>query len=106
MALWIGLYFLAINIAAYFAFVSDKAKARAGARRIPEKNLLRLALLGGSIGAISAQRIIRHKTHKEPFRTWLNAIAFLHLVVITGLAVAVLLFGPNQILHWVSQQLS
>ncbi|MEC5290667.1 DUF1294 domain-containing protein [Aurantimonas sp. C2-6-R+9] len=106
MALWIGLYFLAINIAAYFAFVFDKAKARAGARRIPEKSLLRLALLGGSIGAISAQRIIRHKTHKEPFRTWLNAIAFLHLVVITGLGVAVLLFGSDQIRLWMGQQLS
>jgi len=106
MALWIGLYFLAINIAAYFAFVFDKAKARAGARRIPEKSLLRLALLGGSIGAISAQRIIRHKTHKEPFRTWLNAIAFLQLVVIAGLAVAMLLFGPTPILNWMSQGLS
>ncbi len=76
-------YLAIINLAAFWALASDKRKAAAGLRRTPERELLGLALLGGSAGAIAAQQMFRHKTRKEPFRTllWLTAV-----VQVAGLA--------------------
>ncbi|CAN7497165.1 DUF1294 domain-containing protein [Aminobacter aminovorans] len=78
---------LAVNLAAFAAFWRDKYLARAGARRIPEKTLLWLAFAGGSLGALSAQHLFRHKTRKEPFRSRLYAIVVLHAVAIAVLAI-------------------
>lgn len=78
---------LAVNLATFAAFWRDKHLARAGGRRIPEKTLLWLAFAGGSLGALSAQHLFRHKTRKEPFRSRLYAIVVLHAVAIAALAV-------------------
>ena len=55
-----ALYLLAINIATFSAFGADK--------RIPEKTLFLLSLLGGSAGALLGMRIFHHKTRKWYFR--------------------------------------
>jgi uncharacterized membrane protein YsdA (DUF1294 family) len=72
---------LAINAAAFLAFWWDKRLAEARSWRVSERTLLWLALLGGSLGAVSAQQIFRHKTRKEPFRTLLYLIVFLQITV-------------------------
>lgn len=78
---------LAVNGAAFAAFWRDKRLARNGARRIPEKTLLWLAFAGGSIGAVTAQHLFRHKTRKEPFRSRLYGIVLLQAVAVTALAI-------------------
>jgi uncharacterized membrane protein YsdA (DUF1294 family) len=85
--LHIVLVVLAVNVAAFAAFWRDKRLARAGSRRIPEKTLLWLAFAGGSVGAVTAQHLFRHKTHKEPFRSRLYRIVLLQAVAITALAI-------------------
>ncbi|KQT84083.1 DUF1294 domain-containing protein [Aurantimonas sp. Leaf443] len=92
LALAIVLYAAAINLLAYAAMAIDKARAGRRAPRIRERTLLALALLGGGAGTVIAQRGLRHKTRKEPFRTRLGAILLLHLVALVGLF-AVLLSG-------------
>ena len=72
--------FLAMNAFVFSIYLLDKEAARHGRWRISERTLLTLALLGGSLGAVSAQRLLRHKTQKEPFRSILKAIAILHIV--------------------------
>jgi uncharacterized membrane protein YsdA (DUF1294 family) len=72
---------LAVNVAAFLAFWWDKRLAEARSWRISERTLLWLALLGGSLGAVSAQQVFRHKTRKEPFRTLLYLIVFLQIAV-------------------------
>ncbi len=78
---------IAINFLAFAAFGIDKARAEAGAWRISEGTLLRLAFLGGTPGAYAGRALFRHKTRKQPFGANLRAIAVLQLVaIIAGLA--------------------
>ncbi len=79
-ALTIVAIILLINIVTFCVFSWDKDAARAGDWRVPENRLLGLALIGGSLGAVAAQKILRHKTRKEPFRTRLRLIVTLHAI--------------------------
>lgn len=60
-------YIFIINLIAFAAYGIDKAKARNGTRRIPEKTLIGLAAFGGAIGAIIGMLAFRHKTRKIKF---------------------------------------
>ncbi|OCP01220.1 MULTISPECIES: DUF1294 domain-containing protein [unclassified Ensifer] len=73
-----------INMLAFGLFWHDKRAARTGRRRISERTLLTVALFGGSLGAMTARHIFRHKTRKEPFRTRLA------LIVVFQVALAVI----------------
>ena len=79
------------NIVTFCLYWWDKEAARSGRWRVSEAQLLQSAFLGGSLGAFAAQRLLRHKTRKEPFRTQLMAILILHALLIP----AALIFGPN-----------
>ena len=79
------------NIVTFCLYWWDKEAARDGHWRVSEARLLQFAFLGGSPGAFAAQRILRHKTRKEPFRTRLMAILILHALLIP----AALIFGPS-----------
>lgn len=78
-------WIICMNVCAAFAFWSDKARAVAGQRRIPEATLLQLALFGGSPGALVARRVFRHKTRKEPFSTYLLLIVMIQIGAGAGL---------------------
>lgn len=69
------LYLTIVNMVCFGAFAMDKAAARGGRRRIPERSLLTLAVLGGTAGALAASAMLRHKTRKQPFRARLLIIA-------------------------------
>ena len=58
------IYLIIINLIAFLAMFIDKKKAQKGKWRIKESTLLILALIGGSIGAISGMYIFHHKTQK------------------------------------------
>lgn len=83
--------YLALNIIAFTFFWWDKRASRKDDRRVRERTLLLLALMGGSLGAVTAQQLLRHKTRKEPFRSLLLAIVIAHLGLI---ALPVLLTRP------------
>lgn len=80
------LLLLALNGLTLTAFALDKGLARGAARRVPERVLLGLALLGGTPGAYAGRRLFRHKTRKQPFARRLHAIAFIQLAGIAGAA--------------------
>ncbi|MGQ3213996.1 DUF1294 domain-containing protein [Shinella sp.] len=83
--------FLLFNVVTFCLFWWDKEAARDGDWRVSEARLLQFAFIGGSLGAFAGQRLLRHKTRKEPFRTQLLAILILHAV----LAPTTLIFGPT-----------
>ena len=64
----VGAYLVAINLLTYAAFWSDKRAAIRREWRMPERRLLLMTALGGWIGALCGQHLLRHKTRKEPFR--------------------------------------
>lgn len=81
------LAYLAFNLFVFLVYWWDKEAARRGGWRIRESTLLLLALVGGSAGAISAQRLLRHKTRKEPFRSILLSIVILQSGIFASLAI-------------------
>ena len=84
----LGLYLAAINLLTYAAFRSDKRAALRRQWRVPERRLLLMTALGGWIGALCGQHLLRHKTRKEPFRTQLYGIIAAELVALTVWLVA------------------
>ena len=53
----------------FTVYGADKAKAKRGAWRVPEKTLFLLPLLGGSVGALLGMLVFRHKT-KHWYFVW------------------------------------
>lgn len=94
VALWFGALFLWLlplyllaSLATFLVYGWDKWAAKRGKRRVPEKNLHLLALIGGWPGALLAQNFLRHKSSKASFRRvfWftvgLNLVALIAVVV-------------------------
>ena len=46
-----------------------------------------MRVVGGSLGAVSAQHLLRHKTRKEPFRSILLSIVILQSGLLASLAI-------------------
>ncbi len=82
----IALGLLAVNGLTILRFWQDKKRAIRGQRRISEGDLLGLALIGGSPGALLARHWFRHKTRKQPFSTQLMLIVVLQIGALAGLA--------------------
>lgn len=82
------LYIAAMSGLCFCAFAWDKYCAVQGLRRVPEKTLLSLAAFGGTPGALIGQRVLRHKTQKQPFGSYLLAIAVVQAVAYAALVVS------------------
>ena len=75
-------YLLLINALGFLLMLIDKEKAKKNRWRIPEKTLLLIALLGGSLGSIMGMRLFRHKTQKPIFSMGLPILFSLHVVIL------------------------
>lgn len=75
---------------AFVLMVLDKRKAEAGDRRIPERTLLLWAFLGGAFGTVAAARLVRHKTRKQPFATWMLIWLWLDILLLILWATGIL----------------
>jgi len=75
-----------MSLVAFVAYGIDKQSAQTGKRRIPERSLHLLALLGGWPGALAGQRVFRHKTRKVSFRVAFWLVVALHLALAGGAA--------------------
>lgn len=76
------IYLLVMNLLEFLSMLIDKKKAEKGSWRTPEKTLLTIALLGGSIGSIAGMYTFRHKTKKLKFSVGLPVILILQIVLI------------------------
>ena len=76
------IYLLAINIIGFLIMYIDKKRAKCGRWRIPEKTLLLIALLGGSIGTIIGMYTFRHKTQKIKFTLGFPTILISEIIIV------------------------
>ena len=76
-----------VNLWTMLRFWQDKQWAIRGERRIPEADLLWLAVIGGTPGALLSRHLFRHKTRKQPFSTYLHVICVLQAGLAVGLLV-------------------
>ncbi len=77
LPLWLAL----MSLVLFAVMGADKRRAKAGARRVPEKTLFLLALLGGAIGGVLGMRVFHHKTKHWYFAWGFPILALLQLAL-------------------------
>lgn len=90
-------YLILVGVMSGIAFIAyglDKRRAGGPKRRVSERTLHVLGLLGGWPGALAARRRFRHKTQKASFRLAFWFVVFLHVTLVLGLAY--LVWGPGR----------
>lgn len=75
-------YLIVINLITILVFSFDKSRSKTNGRRISEKTLLLLALVGGSPAALYAMNTFRHKTKKYSFQIPLYLIILLQIILV------------------------
>jgi len=74
-------YLVIVNILAFILYGLDKQKAVRKQWRIPEVQLLGIAVIGGSIGALLGMQFFHHKTRKWKFKIGVPVFLALQLIV-------------------------
>ena len=80
------LYLAAVNVVAFAVYGADKRRAKKGKRRMPEKTLFLLAIIGGSVGALAGMYAFRHKTRHWYFVWGIPAILAAQMALAVWLA--------------------
>jgi uncharacterized membrane protein YsdA (DUF1294 family)/cold shock CspA family protein len=83
---WLIVPYAIMGGASWLAYWMDKQAAIAGRWRISEAGLHGLDAVFGIIGGLLAQQVFRHKTSKPGFAFTTGGIAFLHGLVLVGMA--------------------
>ena len=73
-------YLLIINALGFLLMLVDKYKAKKNKWRIPEKTLMLVAALGGSIGSLIGMYTVRHKTQHPKFTLGIPLILALQAI--------------------------
>ena len=68
------IFLIAINIASFAVFGIDKRRAELGKWRIKERTMILMAVIGGSVGALTGMYVFRHKTKHPKFTLGVPAI--------------------------------
>ena len=76
------LYIVCLNLVTFVIMFADKRRAIKHQWRIPEKTILLLSLIGGSLGSLCGMFVFRHKTKHLSFRILLPIFLILNLIVL------------------------
>ena len=74
-------YLILINALALSLMLADKRKAQKNRWRIPERTLMAVAFLGGSLGAMVGMNLFHHKTKHPKFAIGLPVIFAVQAVI-------------------------
>ncbi|GIU41255.1 hypothetical protein TUM3794_21530 [Shewanella colwelliana] len=94
-------YFLVLSLTAFTTFAIDKRAAQLNRRRISERSLQILSLLGGWPGALLAQQTLRHKSQKRSFRIGLWLAVMINSAILIWLTYQGYL-SSFSLIDWVS----
>lgn len=80
------IYFIAVSVISVIITIHDKRAAVRRARRVPERRLLILSALGGSVAMYITMQLIRHKTLHAKFMLGIPAIIVAQLALLLAAA--------------------
>jgi uncharacterized membrane protein YsdA (DUF1294 family) len=86
----VPLFYLAVSLATFAVYAFDKRAACNGRWRTPERTLHLLSVAGGWPGAMLAQKLLHHKTRKQPFQ-----YLFAATVIVNCAALICLWYGTS-----------
>ena len=75
-------YLIVINMLTFCVYGIDKRKAIRKQWRVPERTLLFLAVIGGSIGALAGMQVFRHKTRHLKFKLGVPGILVVQVIIL------------------------
>lgn len=75
------IWFILISAVSIIMTVYDKWAAKRKKRRVPERTLLSLGLIGGAAAMYLTMKMIRHKTRKKKFMAGLPLEILLHVLI-------------------------
>lgn len=78
---YIAIYLILINALSLLLMLIDKFKAKKKLWRIPEKVLLGVCAIGGSIGGLIGMKLFRHKTLHPQFSIGIPVMLALQIVL-------------------------
>lgn len=87
---YITIYIVIINIITYIIYAYDKHQAKKHKWRVRESTLLILALLMGSIGALTAMYTLRHKTKHRKFTLGIPLLLIINILILILMKVYIL----------------
>lgn len=74
-------YLLLINAAGLIIMLVDKRKAIKNRWRIPERTMIVLAIIGGSLGIYAGMQLFRHKTKHAKFYIGVPLILAVQVII-------------------------
>lgn len=87
MMQYLAYYLAAVNILLCLLMGLDKLFAKLQRRRIPEKTLFLLAIIGGGLGGTLGMYSFRHKTRHTAFAIGFPALTILQIAAVIYLMV-------------------
>lgn len=78
-------YLILVNAAAFLLMLIDKVKAKKKMWRIPERVLLGVSAIGGSLGGFVGMQVFRHKTKHPQFAIGIPVMLAVHIVLLVFL---------------------
>ncbi len=79
---YLWMYLIIVNAAAFVLMLTDKIKAKRNRWRIPEKTLLGICAIGGSLGGYLAMQMFRHKTKHLRFSIGIPVMLAVHIIAL------------------------
>ncbi|MDW7670134.1 MAG: DUF1294 domain-containing protein [Bacillota bacterium] len=87
----VNAYYLMVSLLAFTLMGIDKLKAVKNRRRIPEKMLMGLALMGGALGVITGMLVFRHKIRNPLFYLGAPVLYLIHRALVMPLLIRTLI---------------
>ena len=77
-------FYAIMTVITFILYGADKAKAKKGKWRIPEKTLLLFAACFGGLGAFLGMKIFRHKTKHTSFKIIVPVSMIIQFILIAA----------------------
>ena len=79
---YLFIYLCIINAVSFLLMLIDKQKAKKNRWRIPERTLLGVSAIGGSVGGLLGMYLLRHKTLHKRFAIGIPLMFITHVIAL------------------------